>query len=179
MVCLIDFSFIGYCLKLFGDKSIWLKVFVVGFLQSWLHRRYFISYFHFCIKRSSHRRCSIKSVLKNFANFTGKHLCWSLFLLKLQAYTYFEEHLRTAAPVSITNQYRHQYYRRRVSIVIMTVGLAKDFSKTILPVVLRKSLRFQRILVHCCISCRNQSSDLQSKSNDWFLFEIQHLAKIG
>ena len=22
--------------------------------------------------------------LKNFANFTGKHLCWSLFLIKLQ-----------------------------------------------------------------------------------------------
>ena len=24
-------------------------------------------------------------VLKNFSNFTGKHLCWSLFLIKLQA----------------------------------------------------------------------------------------------
>ena len=23
-------------------------------------------------------------VLKNFTNFTGKHLCWSLFLIKLQ-----------------------------------------------------------------------------------------------
>ena len=30
--------------------------------------------------RSSHRRCSVKKgVLKNFANFTGKHLCWSFF----------------------------------------------------------------------------------------------------
>ena len=26
-----------------------------------------------------------KGVLKNFANFTGKHLWWSLFLIKLQA----------------------------------------------------------------------------------------------
>ena len=25
-------------------------------------------------------------VLKNFANFTGKHLCWSLFFKKLQAF---------------------------------------------------------------------------------------------
>ena len=25
-------------------------------------------------------------VLKNFANFTGKHLCWSLFFTKLQAF---------------------------------------------------------------------------------------------
>ena len=69
--------------------------------------------------RSSRRRCSVKKgVLKNCA---GKHLCWSLFLIKLQAFrpatllkrdsntsgflyeideilqnTYFEEHLRMA-----------------------------------------------------------------------------------
>ena len=37
--------------------------------------------------RSSHRRCSVKKgVLKNFANFIGKHLCWSLFLIKLLAF---------------------------------------------------------------------------------------------
>ena len=30
-----------------------------------------------------HLRCSVKKVvLKNFAIFTGKHLCWSLFLIK-------------------------------------------------------------------------------------------------
>ena len=39
------------------------------------------------INRSSHRRCSIKKVLlKIFAIFTKKHLCWSLFLIKLQAW---------------------------------------------------------------------------------------------
>ena len=33
--------------------------------------------------RSSHRRCYVKNgVFKNFTNFTGKHLCWSLFLIK-------------------------------------------------------------------------------------------------
>ena len=38
-------------------------------------------------ERCSHRRCSIKkAVLENFPNFTGKHLCWSLFLMKLQAF---------------------------------------------------------------------------------------------
>ena len=37
--------------------------------------------------RSSHRRCSVeKGVLKNLRNFTGKHLCWSLFLIKLQTF---------------------------------------------------------------------------------------------
>ena len=28
-------------------------------------------------------------VLKNFANFTGKHLCWTLFLIKFQAFRCF------------------------------------------------------------------------------------------
>ena len=38
------------------------------------------------IFRSSHRRCSVKKgVLRNFAKFTGKHPCQSLFLIKLQA----------------------------------------------------------------------------------------------
>ena len=34
--------------------------------------------------RSNHRRCSLKKgVLKNFAKFTGKHLCQSLFFNKV------------------------------------------------------------------------------------------------
>ena len=33
--------------------------------------------------RSSHRRFPVENgFLKNFANFTGKHLCWSVFLIK-------------------------------------------------------------------------------------------------
>ena len=34
--------------------------------------------------RSSHRRCSVrKSVVRNFAKFTGKHLCQTLFFNKV------------------------------------------------------------------------------------------------
>ena len=29
------------------------------------------------------------------------------------------------------------------------------------------------------ISNRNQSFDVQCKSNDWFLYEMQHLAEMG
>ena len=39
------------------------------------------------LNRSVHGKCSVKKgVLKSFANFTGKHLCRSLFLIKLQAW---------------------------------------------------------------------------------------------
>ena len=30
--------------------------------------------------------CTRKNFVKNFAKFTGKHLCWSHFLIKLQAF---------------------------------------------------------------------------------------------
>ena len=37
--------------------------------------------------RSNHWSCAVKNgVLKIFANFTGKHLCWSLFWIELQAF---------------------------------------------------------------------------------------------
>ena len=37
--------------------------------------------------RGSHQKVFYKKgVLKNFVNFTGKHLCWSLFLINLQAW---------------------------------------------------------------------------------------------
>ena len=37
--------------------------------------------------RSSHQRCSVtKGVLGNFAKFTGKHLCQSLFFNKIELY---------------------------------------------------------------------------------------------
>ena len=69
-------------------------------------------------------------VLKNFANFTGKHFSWSVVLIKLQAFrqafkfikkrlqhrcfpvkfeefknTYFKEHLRTTASENIRQIY--------------------------------------------------------------------------
>ena len=84
--------------------------------------------------RSSHRRCSMKTaVLKNFAIFTGKYLCWSLFLITFQALvlqsykkeiptqvfsceycetfknTYFEEHLRTAASLPLYVSVHHKW----------------------------------------------------------------------
>ena len=43
--------------------------------------------FFFGYKRNSHPGCSVKKgVLKHFANFAAKDLCWSLFLIKLEAW---------------------------------------------------------------------------------------------
>ena len=46
------------------------------------------------------KRWSVKKgALKNFANFTGNHLCWSLFIIKLQAWgpaTFFKREFDTS-----------------------------------------------------------------------------------
>ena len=51
--------------------------------KSWLGYRTF----HLTFCRSSHLQVFFKiAILKNFVIFTGKHLCWSLFLIKLQTF---------------------------------------------------------------------------------------------
>ena len=60
--------------------------------------------------RSSHRRCSVKkAVLKNFANFTGKHLCWSLFLITLLVFR----------PVTLVKRYRSSHQRRSIKRAVL------------------------------------------------------------
>ena len=57
----------------------------------WMHVNQ-LPTFSLKILKSSHQRCSVKKgVLRNFAKFTGKPLCQSLFFNKLA------EHLRTTA----------------------------------------------------------------------------------
>ena len=49
------------------------------------------------------RRCPVKGVLKHFAIFTGKHLFWSLFLIKLQASRSLKKRLQHKCfPVNLT-----------------------------------------------------------------------------
>ena len=43
------------------------------------------------LAKSSHQKCSVKKdVLRNFAIFTGKHLCQSLFLNKVVGLKYVQ-----------------------------------------------------------------------------------------
>ena len=69
------------------------------------------------VTRSSHRSCSVKKgVLRNFAKFTGKHLCQSLFLIKLglrpatllKKRLWHRENLRETASVTLYMFYFEQ-----------------------------------------------------------------------
>ena len=65
-----------------GFKSGEISCVSLGYLFCRLKIESFFS----AVFRSSHWRCSVrKGVIRNFAKFTGKHKCQSLFLITLQA----------------------------------------------------------------------------------------------
>ena len=85
----MSFHFGTLCIKVWRTEDFWFDIKqkiwrVQNSFQP--HREYvwliFGRYFHF-LPPWNHQ--TILAVLKNFAIFLGKHLCWNLFLIKLQA----------------------------------------------------------------------------------------------
>ena len=70
--CIFFFFFFSFFIVMNVDLKIFIKTHVLLYFYN--------------ETRSSHQRYSIKARLENFAIFTRKHLCWSLFLVKLQAF---------------------------------------------------------------------------------------------
>ena len=69
--------------------------------------------------------------LKNFAIFTGKHLCWSLFLIKLQAFRCF--------PMNIAKFLRAAFFIENFHCLLLqmfcfTIYFQKDFAEYIVAI---------------------------------------------
>ena len=63
---------------------------------------------------SSHWKCSVKKgIFKNFANFTGKHLCWSFFLIMVpRVCNFIKKRLqRKYFRVKVPNFLEHLFWR--------------------------------------------------------------------
>ena len=79
--------------------------------------------------RTRHSRCSIKKgALKNFAIFTGKPLCWSLFLVKLVAFrsaALFKRDSNTGAFLSILHNFQkhltQQTFKRQFNVAFRVI----------------------------------------------------------
>ena len=82
----VDFCF---SCRVYDFISIEIELFSMLSLE--FRSSYFSKYLRLiAVIRNSHRRCSIKkAVLKHFAIFTGKHLCWNLLLIDLQTLRQF------------------------------------------------------------------------------------------
>ena len=65
------------------------------------------------LDRSSHRRCSLrKDILRNFAKFTGKHLCHGLFMSEPKACTFIKKRLwQSCFPGNFAKFLKTPFYR--------------------------------------------------------------------
>ena len=95
-----------------------------------VHSQQIISWY-----RSSHWRCSVKKgVLKNFAKFKGKHLCWCLFLMKAwRPATLLKIESTTGVYLwNLQNFQKHLFWRVSLNDCLCLWGLTKLLEKTIL-----------------------------------------------
>ena len=90
--------------------------------------KFYVQYFlvNHCVHyRSCHHKCSFKkSILKNFANFTGKRLCWSLFLIKLQVWR--PATLRKETPTQIFSCEIWEIFKNICERLLLALKYGKD-----------------------------------------------------
>ena len=96
--------------------------------------------------RSSHQRCSIKkSVLRNFAKFTGKHLCQSFYFNKvvgLRPATLFNKRLwYSCFPVNSAKFLRTSFYRTPLTTASVMSRVCGNIENTKEENVLKLSLK--------------------------------------
>ena len=74
------------------------------------------------VDKSNHSQMFFKiGALKNFAIFTGKCLCWSLFLIKLQAYNFIKKRFQHRGfPMNIAKFLRKFYIKHFRSLLLVT-----------------------------------------------------------
>ena len=74
------------------------------------------------VPKNSHRRCSVKKdVIRNLGNFTRKHICWSLHLIKLQAWrpvTLFEKDSSAVFSCEILQNYKSNYFEENLRATV-------------------------------------------------------------
>ena len=95
----------------------WLNVFFTSYVAC-----YVISWCRKMFKRRSTQIFFKTGVLKNFAIFTGKHLCWSLFPIKFQdwrfAYLYKKRHQDRCFSVNIAKFLRTAFFIEDLFIIL-------------------------------------------------------------
>ena len=80
-----------------------------------------------CQYRSSHSQMFFKiDSLKNFANFTGKHTFWSLFLVKLQVCNFFKNRFKhTCFPVKFAKSLRTPFFIEHPLWLLLSVVITR------------------------------------------------------
>ena len=101
------------------------------------------------VNRSSHRRCSLKTaVLKNFAIFTGKRLCWSFFnkVVGQKARNFIKKRLQHSCFLWILRKFlKHVFGRTSAKCCFCVNIMAISYQCTNTPQFFRCFLFFENI----------------------------------
>ena len=79
------------------------------------------------LKKSKSSRSQMFSEIssnKNFVIFTGKHLCWGLFLIKLQAFrpaTFLKRDSNTGVSCGYCEIFKNSFFRENLRWLLLTV----------------------------------------------------------
>ena len=112
MLTLVTLIKIGYYWR--GFPINFAEYFRTAILQNICERMLLILSWSFY--RSNHQRCSMrKGVLRNFAKFTGKHLCQSLFFCRLRPATLLKRDSGTGFFLWILGNFSEQLFLQNTS----------------------------------------------------------------
>ena len=118
--------------------------------------------------RSSHERCSIrKGVLKNFANFTGKHLCWSL----LQTCNFIKKRLQHwCFPVKLAKFLRTSILKKICERLLQFVSPQNTIANS------SGEFRLDDTLTGCKVSFIKQNNSIRSNAAISIIYKLKNVS---
>ena len=99
-------------------------------------------------------------VLKNFANFTGKHLCWSLFLINLQAFrsaTLLKKDFNTSVILWNLQNISELFFSQNTFIQCLLLCVLKIWRKFQSRIINKSHIGRQQLYCSCRLSRGNFS----------------------
>ena len=133
------------------------------------------------------------SLLKNFVNFTGEHLCWSLFLIKLQSCNLIKILQRRCFPAKFTKFFKNTLFTKHlrwllqenwylietnfiviavIAKIIVRVIYRTQTIQTFLCVLKNNAGQKQPLEVFCKKSCSKNFVTFTGKHMYWIFFLI-------
>ena len=110
-------------------------------------------------------------VLKNFVNFTGKHLCWSLFLIHFQIYVGFAAAMASKSKEHLEIPGYYSYLLAAIFDLIWWKFISWHFNNLCSD--WSNSFRLMEMRLKCLLECRGEILVFyQNLRSIWLLFSI-------
>ena len=129
--------------------------------------------FYSTIYRSSHRRYSVtKGVLRNFAKFTGKHLCQSLFFNKvagLRPATLLKRRLwHRCFPVNFAKFLRRPVLQNTFGRLLLLLLLVRKVMKVSWVILVSENLFLSFFLSYVLLTKKTWHKCMDQQNDIWF-----------